>query len=167
MTKLLLISIIFMAGCAKKPALQTKAVSTNADQTQTAKAQIDFIRREFIKFKLCWPMKSTDDSDVSEADWVAQLRREVAKRNLRWEVGCKFDEDWKFDPNLEDYYFGYAEDGNTPTAKFYVEEGAKPSWVVRGRSQEQAAIALLHAIQGPPNLFPEHEPPNASQKHKP
>ena len=106
MTKLLLISIIFMVGCAKKPALQTKAVSTNADQTHTSKAQIDFIRREFIKFKLCWPMKSTDDSDVSEADWAAQLRREAAKRNLHWEVGCKFDEDWKFDPNPEDYDFG-------------------------------------------------------------
>ncbi len=167
MTKLLMISIIFLAACAKKPALETKKVSTSADQTQTAKAQIDFFRREAIKLKLCWPMKSTDDSDVPEADWAAQLRREATKRNLRWEVGCKFDEDWKFDPNPEDYYFGYAEDGNTPTAKFYVEEGAKPSWVVRGRSQEQAAIALLHAIQGPPNLFPEHGPHNVSQKHKP
>src|SRR5208282_4609768 len=126
MTKLLLIAVIFLAGCAEKPAPQTKAVSTNADQTQTAKAQIDFLRREAIKLKVCWPIKSNDDSEVPEADWAAQLRREAAKPNLRWEVGCKFDEDWTFDRNPEDYYFGYAEDGSTPTATLYIEEGAKP-----------------------------------------
>jgi hypothetical protein len=154
MTKLLLISLIFLVACSKPPVEDRNAMKIRLGR-EAAK----------LGFPICDPDGAT--WGVPDTQACSALRREAAKRRLRWNIVCGGGDSDGGRPPASEACFGYAQSGSSPDAAFYIEQGAKPFWGVSAASDEEAAIKLLRTIQGPPNMFPPHGPPDMFPKRKP
>lgn len=96
---------------------------------------------------------------TSEPEYASKLRAEAKARGLKWAVVCRT----AHNPRPGSEYLAYAGEPDA-ISKYYIEDGAKPEWIVSGATQQEAASKLLEAIQQPPNHYPGHRYP---EKEKP
>jgi hypothetical protein len=83
---------------------------------------------------------------------IRRLRSIAAARGLHFKVACA--PVTLNDPSHE--FMAYA---NVPGhgSDLSIEAGGQPDWFVYGATQQEAALHLINALQGEPNLYPDHE----------
>lgn len=103
------------------------------------------------------PLLMASDPRPKEPKYADALREAAARMGLYWQVSCT-----SYLESEDSQWLAFAQQPGEHG--YYVEEGARPHWIVSGRSREDAAIKLLRALQDPPNYRPPRRGPEKPKR---
>lgn len=121
------------------------------------------MKKLFLVFILIAPLvvaqqvtnKARANAGLATEKQVLALRKAALAKRLTWTVQC-------LDEKETGKFYGAAWPEGSEGR--YIEDGAKPFWIIYGDTQREATLALTAAIAGRPNVFPGHKPKEKTMK---